>query len=406
MPNPTVGVVAGTAVTGILGSREAGRASGRAADASLAATQTQTAEARRQFDLVREDTALQRELGNEALMALSFLTGVRQPPTAEAIGGMESELSALRSQLSDLQGQSSSERRTIPRNPLAGDYKTSKSDVPRATVTRSVMADVDYETFRRNNPYAPISQEIYENYVQNAPTAGRNTSQINSIQERISQLETQLDEARSNMNMADELGGGDGEVPDLNSLFEGVDMPDIESFLSGLGEDLENSRGYQFELNQGKKALESTLAARGTAYGGNAIKAMLEYSQDYASTKYGERYQQAFQEYDAKRGEAVDQYRMNLDKYNLAHQEQRERVGDLFGLAGYGAQGINTAANAGGQYVSQVGSAARQHARTVGEGAYAQAGANTQALSNIGNTGMTMWMYNDMMNQMRPQAGA
>lgn len=72
--------------------------------------------------------------------------------------------------------------------------------------------------------------------------------------------------------------------------------------------------GYQFGLNQGTKAINSQAAAKGGYYSGATLKALDQYGQDYAGTKFDQ----------------------SLNRY-----------GNLAGLGGTGTQ---TIANAGNQY--------------------------------------------------------
>ncbi len=77
-------IVAGTAYS----AHEAGKAADKASDASGAALDEQ----RRQFDLVRDDTKIARETGNDALLQLGYLLGVRQAPSPESVANLEKKL--------------------------------------------------------------------------------------------------------------------------------------------------------------------------------------------------------------------------------------------------------------------------------------------------------------------------
>lgn len=55
--------------------------------------------------------------------------------------------------------------------------------------------------------------------------------------------------------------------------------------------DLTKDPGYQFELAQGTKTLQNSAAARGGLYSGATLKALSQYGNDYAGTKYNEAYQ-------------------------------------------------------------------------------------------------------------------
>lgn len=48
--------------------------------------------------------------------------------------------------------------------------------------------------------------------------------------------------------------------------------------------------GYQFRLLQGQDAVQNSMAARGGALSGNALKALTEYGQNFASNEYGNVY--------------------------------------------------------------------------------------------------------------------
>jgi hypothetical protein len=64
------------------------------------------------------------------------------------------------------------------------------------------------------------------------------------------------------------------------------------------GANLQNDPGYQFGLNQGRDALQSSAAARGGLYSGATMKALERYGQDYGGTKFNEAFNrnQAYQD--------------------------------------------------------------------------------------------------------------
>lgn len=397
MPNPVVGMMGASMVVGAYGANQQAQASGRAIDAQTAASEAATAESARQFDLVREDTRISRETGDQAMLALGFLMGTRQPPSDEAIGQIEAELAEAQA----LRAQYEARAEATPQSTQSGGFA--------GRVAGGVVRGIVVATQHR----------------------------ISAIDEDIAQIQARLDAANQERNMAMEMGGGMGRVPDLNALFDGVDLPtgdnigspdsylpDLDSFLQGLGEDLENSAGYQFEMKQGREALQSSLTQKGTAYGGNAMKEALMFSQDYASTKYGERHSQAMQEYDRTyqagmtrygmdldtynrdRQGALDQYGLNMDRYRLEREQDDTHFARLATMSGYGPAGTQISANAGQNYAQTVAQSGQNLASTIGNAAYAQAGANTQAVSNIANAGMTMYQYNQMMRSMNQGATA
>jgi hypothetical protein len=56
-----------------------------------------------------------------------------------------------------------------------------------------------------------------------------------------------------------------------------------------------NDPSYDFRLNEGRKTLENSAAARGGALSGNALRAITDYGQDYASREYGNEFQRWLQ---------------------------------------------------------------------------------------------------------------
>lgn len=75
-----------------------------------------------------------------------------------------------------------------------------------------------------------------------------------------------------------------------------MSLADLQKYLSGEGaekfsftpEQFQNTPGFQFELEQGARALQRSQAARGGAVSGSAQKSLLGFSQGLASTRYGE----------------------------------------------------------------------------------------------------------------------
>ena len=93
--------------------------------------------------------------------------------------------------------------------------------------------------------------------------------------------------------------------------------------------------GYDFRLQQGAQARGNALGAQGMKLSGRAQKELERYGQDYGSQEYGNVYGRQFGEFQQGQN----------DKQNyLARQMQ---------LAGYGGQGISTAASAGTNLANQ-----------------------------------------------------
>jgi hypothetical protein len=58
--------------------------------------------------------------------------------------------------------------------------------------------------------------------------------------------------------------------------------------------DWQKDPGYQFNLNEGNKAINSAAAARGLGNSGATLKALTRYGQDYASNEYSKAYDRNF----------------------------------------------------------------------------------------------------------------
>ena len=102
--------------------------------------------------------------------------------------------------------------------------------------------------------------------------------------------------------------------------------------------------GYQFRLQQGQKALETSASARGGLLGGAATKAALQYGQGFASNEYG-------------------------NAWNRLMQQRQQQYGMLAGLAGMGETAGSTLTNA-----AMTGAGLMTNANMTGAGLLTNAG--------------------------------
>lgn len=112
--------------------------------------------------------------------------------------------------------------------------------------------------------------------------------------------------------------------------------------------DVTQEPGYQFGLQQGQKALENQLAARGMRDSGAGLKAGIRFADDYATTKYN-------------------------DAFNREQANRQVQINPLQSLAGLGQTGATTMAQAGANYANQAGANARYAGEAAAEGGLAQA---------------------------------
>jgi hypothetical protein len=120
---------------------------------------------------------------------------------------------------------------------------------------------------------------------------------------------------------------------------------------------LEMDPGYAFRLGEGMKALERLQAARGNMLSGGAIKAGQRYAQDVASQEYGNAYNRLAniaglgQTTGTQLGAAGQQFGSAAGE-TMAQQANALAAGRVGRTSAY-TQGINTAANAFGNFANQ-----------------------------------------------------
>lgn len=112
--------------------------------------------------------------------------------------------------------------------------------------------------------------------------------------------------------------GGDTASKGYGSLGGGINPGDVQ-----------NEAGYQFGLNEGLKAQNNMLGARGMRNSGAALKAAPRWVTDYATTKYD-------------------------NAFNRIVANRSAQLNPLQSLAGASQTGASTVANAGGNYANAV----------------------------------------------------
>lgn len=148
------------------------------------------------------------------------------------------------------------------------------------------------------------------------------------------------------------MPGSTGQMPaDFGSLLRPFDADAFEQY---------KDPGYGFRLRQGEQALRNAAAAGSGALSGAALKDLLAYNQDMASTEYGN----AFNRYQTQQGNIFSRLS------NISQLGQSA-------AAGVGAQGTALAGQAG-QAISNAGTAAG--AGIIGAG------------NALGNAGTNYWL--------------
>jgi hypothetical protein len=111
------------------------------------------------------------------------------------------------------------------------------------------------------------------------------------------------------------LGQGEGRQKPIDQSFGALRKP------FGM-DDFQKDPGYDFRLNEGRKALEGSAAARGGLFSGAAGKALTRYGQDYGSNEYGKAF----------------------DRYNINNTNNFNRLASLSGVGQTSANQTGAAA--------------------------------------------------------------
>lgn len=133
--------------------------------------------------------------------------------------------------------------------------------------------------------------------------------------------------------------------------------------------------GYMFGLQQGRDVLEGSAAARGGLYSGNTLKALTQFGNDYATTKYG-------------------------DAWNRMQTGAGNRWNRLASLAGIGQTANQQSAQAGMNFANQVGQIGMSNANAQGAAGMARA----NIIGNALNGAISAWGRSDSPSIDRAQA--
>lgn len=93
-----------------------------------------------------------------------------------------------------------------------------------------------------------------------------------------------------------------------------------KDFTAPQGQDVLNDPGFQFRMDQGRKALEASAAGKGILRSGGTLKDLMSYGQNFASQEYGNVFDRALREYDTNRHNA-------FDTWNSGYQGRKDQYG-------------------------------------------------------------------------------
>ena len=176
-------------------------------------------------------------------------------------------------------------------------------------------------------------------------------------------------------NLAPYMQLGTSTIPMLQQMLGGDRLNTPFSFNPTMGQ-LEQTPGYQFTLQQGNKALDNAMAAKGLNLSGAQLKGLDAYNTGLASQTFQQQYQNALNNFNTNYGQAADQY---------------NRAAGLVGLGQNAAAGVG---NAGLQTASNIGNNITSGANARAAGQMGSANALSGGLSSLGGAGMLYSMLN------------
>ncbi len=146
----------------------------------------------------------------------------------------------------------------------------------------------------------------------------------------------------------------------------------INSYQPFDGQELQNDPGYKFGLDQGRAAMDQSAAARGRLFSDKTLRDLVQFGNDYGSTKFNER-----------------------GAFRLG--EQNQRYNQLAGVAGTGQNAINAGGQFGAQSAGSIADLLGQGANARAAGTIGSANAWGNAIGNAGNAYLQTSMLDRVM---------
>jgi len=182
-------------------------------------------------------------------------------------------------------------------------------------------------------------------------------------------LGTQYDQAMAALKQSYDSQMG------IGSQYNQAGLNALSSLASGdFANNLSQDPGYQFRLEQGRKAIEGSAAARGSLNSGATLKALERYGQDYASNEYQNAYNRDYQRLSQVAGLGANA------NSNLMSASGQYGTNLASLLSGYGNAVSNNITGLGNANAAAQISQANRGANLLGQGA--TAGAMIYALSD------------------------
>jgi hypothetical protein len=218
-------------------------------------------------------------------------------------------------------------------------------------------------------------------------TAKQNSAATNNIQTGINSASTTMGQNGLNLaqlhqqsidSLSPYTAGGPANVDMLNKgLAPGGGLADpYGKTFSFTGEDLQNSPGYQFNLEQGQNAIDAARRAMGTRFSGGAVKKAIEYGTDYAGTKFNDAF-----------GQAKSTFDTNSNQFET---DQANRYNRLNAAANFGLDATKATVDENQKYGTANTANSEDMANLQIQLAQAKANGNIAQANNITNTIKTL----------------
>lgn len=168
--------------------------------------------------------------------------------------------------------------------------------------------------------------------------------------------------------------------------------------------------GYQFRMEEGRKALEGSAAARGQLLGGGTLKALTRYGQDFASNEFGTAYNRWNADRDrrfnrlsgiAGTGQTTAQQVAGMGADSAASQSANNNAAGASRASSYIDSGRATASG----YIQSGNAAADGYIQSGNARAAGTVGSANAWNTGIGNAVNSYQSY-QMLNKLQPQAPA
>lgn len=173
---------------------------------------------------------------------------------------------------------------------------------------------------------------------------------------------------------------GGGQYPLASVTGEGLMAPWTTPFQRPDPQQIQNDPSFQFQMQQGTKALERSAAARGTLLTGRTLQELTRFGQGLAST-FDDKY-----------------YNRGLGEYQMAHDifsgNQNTQYNRLAGLAGLGQNSAQNLGQMGSSYANNAGNIMTAQGNAAGASQIAQGNAWGGFLNGLGGLAMggaAMW---------------